>query len=262
MKQRVICWFSCGAASAIAAKLAIESMSKDYEVLVVCCDTRSSEDKDNYRFSADVEKWLGQPIIYIKSSKFSDINDVFDRSSYMSGTKGAICTTQLKKIPRFEFMRPDDINVWGYTAGEGKRIKEFKQRNPELICKFILYEQWVHKSQCLFRLTQAGIELPYMYRCFDEEDRKRYGQDGFDNNNCPACAKGSSPWYWSVMRKYYPDEFKRRAEQSRRIGCRLVEISYHKRIFLDELPDKIYKKRKKHEKMSCGPDCGTNQSTP
>lgn len=260
MKQRVICWFSCGAASAVAAKVAIDTLSDKYEVLVVCCDTRLSEHPDNYRFSKDCERWFGQPIVFIKSDKYVDIDDVFTKTKYMSGPNGARCTTELKKIPRFAFQRADDIHVWGFTAGESGRIKKFKKNNPDMLCRFVLQENWIHKSQCLYALTQAGIELPYMYRCFDEEDRKLYGQDGFDNNNCPCCVKGTSGWYWSMMRKYFPVEFKRRAEQSRAIGCRLVEISHHKRIFLDELPHKVYKKRKKKERMSCGPDCGIKPS--
>jgi hypothetical protein len=257
--SRIICWFSNGAASAVASKLTIAELSASHEVLVVCCDTRSSEHPDNYRFSADCERWFGQPIIFLKSDKYSDINDVFAKTKYMSGTNGARCTVELKKIPRFEFAQPDDIHVWGFTAGEGKRIKEFKQRNPELNCLFPLQDQWIHKSQCLYQLTQAGIELPYMYRCFDEADQKLYGQAGFDNNNCPACVKGSSGWYWDMTRKYFPAIFKQRAEQSRALGVRLVEIKYHVRIYLDELPPGPFKKRKKKEKMSCGPDCGAQQ---
>ena len=254
--SRIICWFSNGAASAVAAKLTIDKYGHG-KVLVVCCDTRSSEHPDNYRFSQDCERWFGQEIIFLKSSEYKDINDVFDRTKYMSGVKGARCTVELKKIPRFEFAAPDDVHIWGFTAGEEKRIREFKKRNPDLICEFPLQDQWVHKSQCLYRLTQAGIELPMMYRIFDEADRLRYGQDGFDNNNCPACVKGTSAWYWDMIRKYFPAEFKLRAEQSRRLGVRLVEISHHKRIFLDELPPGPFRKRKKKEKMSCGPDCGT-----
>lgn len=261
MKQRVICWFSCGAASAIAAKIAIDTLSQYYEVLVVCCDTRPSEHEDNYRFSEECERWFGQKIIFIKSEKFTTVDDVFRITRYMSGIAGARCTAELKKVPRFAFCRADDIHVWGFTAGESERIRKFKKNNPDMLCRFILQEQWVHKSQCLYRLTQVGIELPLMYRIFDEEDRKRYKQDGFDNNNCPGCVKSSSPWYWSMIRKYFPAVFKLRCEQSRELGVRLVEISHHKRIFLDELPDKVYRKIKKKEAMSCGPDCGSNQQT-
>lgn len=257
--SRIICWFSCGAASAVATEMTIEIMGREHEVIPVCCDTRSSEHHDNYRFSADCEKWFGRPITYLKSSKYSDIDDVFAKTRYMSGVNGARCTVELKKVPRFEFAQADDFHVWGFTAGESKRIKEFKQRNPDLKSIFPLQQHWIHKSQCLYKLTQAGIELPYMYRCFDEEDRKLYGQDGLDNNNCPCCVKGTSAWYWDMMRKYYPAEFKRRSEQSRALGVRLVEIRHHVRIFLDELPPGPFKKRKKKEKMSCGPDCGSNQ---
>lgn len=48
--------------------------------------------------------------------------------------------------------------------------------------------------------------------------------------------------------------FARRCEQSRRIGCKLVEIRRHRRIFLDELPDRPYRKIKEH--LACGPECG------
>ena len=37
IKQRVVSWFSCGAASAVAAKMALEKFGPDVEV--VYCDT-------------------------------------------------------------------------------------------------------------------------------------------------------------------------------------------------------------------------------
>jgi hypothetical protein len=257
--KRIICWFSCGAASAVAARVTIDKYrGKDHEVLVVCCDTRPSEDSDNYRFSREVELWLDQKIIYIRNDKYTDVDDVFVKTRYMSGIRGARCTAELKKLPRFAFAQADDIHVFGFTADEGKRVREFKMRNPDLLLLFPLLESRITKSMCLYRIHQAGIELPLMYRLFDAEDRLLYKQDGFDNNNCPGCVKGSSKWYWSMIRKYYPKVFELRAKRSRELGVRLVEISWHKRIFLDELPEGIYKKRKKREKMSCGPDCGIN----
>lgn len=256
MITRMLCWFSNGAASAVATKEAIDIYGATHDVIPVCCDTRPSEHSDNYRFSEDCEKWFGVPILYLRNDDYKTVDDVFEKTRYMSGPKGARCTTELKKIPRLRYAQPDDIHVWGYTYGELKRMKDFRSRNPDINSLFILRERRITKQMCLGRLTAAGIELPAMYRLFDEEDRRRYGQDGLDNNNCPCCAKASSPWYWSVMRKYFPVEFARRAKQSREIGCRLVEISHHKRIFLDELPDRVFKKRKKKENLSCGPECG------
>lgn len=259
MSQRVICWFSCGAASAVAANEAIIEMGLDYEVIIVNCDTRPSEHPDNYRFTKECEAWFGQPIIHIRNAKYETVDDVFERERYMSGQYGARCTTELKKVPRFAFERPDDIHVWGFTAGEAARIQNFELNNPELTLRWILRDKRITKNDCYRILAEAGIALPRMYEIFDDEDRIRFKQNGFDNNNCPGCVKASSPWYWSMIRKYFPEVFKRRCEQSRAIGCRLVEISHHKRIFLDELPPGPFKKRKKHERISCGPDCGIKQ---
>ena len=110
--------------------------------------------------------------------------------------------------------------------------------------KFVLHDLGVTKAMCYLMLRDAGIELPAMYRL------------GFDNNNCPGCVKASSPWYWAMTRKHFPEVFARRCKQSRELGVRLVEISHHKRIFLDELPAGDFKKRRKKENLSCGPECG------
>lgn len=237
-----IVWFSCGAASAVASKLAIQERLPDLHI--VCCDTRPSEHPDNYRFSEQVEKWLGVPITYIKSEKYKTINDVFEQTRFMSGVNGARCTTELKKKMRWEYAAPDDINIWGFTKGEEGRIYKFLKNNPDTLSYFILAKYGYTKSDCLNMIREAGIELPAMYRL------------GYDNNNCPGCVKASSPWYWDMVRRTHPEVFRLRCEQSRKIGVRLVEIKHHERIFLDELPEGPFKKRKKKENLSCGPECG------
>lgn len=242
-KPRMICWFSCGAPSACAAKEAIRKHGDEYEVLVVNCDTRPSEHMDNYRFSREVEEWIGQPIIYIKSDKYQTVDEVFEKTKYMAGVKGARCTTELKKLPRMAFAKPDDVHVFGFTIDEIKRTQEFKARNPDLILKWVLIESWMSRRDCLDAIQRAGIKLPSMYKL------------GYDNNNCPGCVKASSPWYWSNIRKHFPDVFHRRCEQSRKLGVRLVEITHHNRIFLDELPMAEFPKNGK-ENLSCGPECG------
>lgn len=55
-------WFSCGAASAVAAKMTIDKYGKDYRVFVVNNPIKE-EDGDNVRFKKDVGQWIGQPII-------------------------------------------------------------------------------------------------------------------------------------------------------------------------------------------------------
>lgn len=243
VSERMICWFSCGAPSACAAREAIKRYGNHYEVVVVNCDTRSSEHPDNYRFSEQIGEWLGVPIVYIKSDQFSTVDDVFEKTRYMAGVRGARCTTELKKIPRLRFAAPDDWHVFGLALDELPRIKRFESRNPDMKLKWILVESRLRRRDCLAIIRKAGIKLPEMYRL------------GFDNNNCPGCVKASSPWYWDKIRTEFPDVFARRCKQSRELGVRLVEIRHHEHIFLDELPKGPFRKGSS-ENMSCGPECG------
>lgn len=245
--ERVVCWFSCGAASAVAAKKAIEKYGGLKPIDVVYCDTSKNEDADNPRFMADVEKWLGVKITVIRSEKYTYVEEVFADRRYMSGIMGAPCTVEMKKIPRFNYQMADDINVFGFTADgkERKRIRNFKQNNPDLRLDFVLDGAGITKTKCYGILIQAGIELPRLYR------------EGFKNNNCLGCVKATSPAYWNKVRSYAPEVFKRRAEQSRELGVRLTRLK-GKRIFLDELPEGDFG-RYKPEDISCGPECGPSR---
>ena len=238
--SRILVWFSCGAASACAAKLAIEEYGHN-GVHVVYCDTMESEHPDNARFFEDVQRWIEHPIEKIRSTKYANIDEVFERERYMSGIKGARCTVEMKKVPRFEFQQPDDIHIFGLCSDEVPRIERFKKNNPELLLEWNLYDQQVTKNKCYRWLERAGIALPVLYSL------------GFKNNNCIGCVKATSPKYWDLVRKYFPEVFAKRARQSREIGVRLVR--YHgERIFLDELPEKITDLRAQ-EDIECGPIC-------
>lgn len=62
--MRIICWFSCGAASAVAAKLILESNDerKAGKEIIIARNWLAEEHPDNDRFQADCERWLGQKI--------------------------------------------------------------------------------------------------------------------------------------------------------------------------------------------------------
>lgn len=239
--KRIISWFSCGAASAVATKLVVQEHGD--RVIPVYCNTLADEHPDNQRFLDAVSKWIGMTVQIIASTKYRLPSDVFDGRKYMSGPKGAPCTVELKKIPRFQFQQADDIHVFGFTADEPKRIAEFEQNNPELYLNWILRDGGYTKDQCFGILKYVGIELPAMYKL------------GYLNNNCIGCVKATSPWYWNKIRKDFPTKFQHRAEQSRRLGVRLVRV-HGKRIFLDELPETVIDGRGRKENVSCGPQCG------
>ncbi len=235
---RRVVWFSCGAASAVAAK---DTLAKDKTARIVYCDTSASEHPDNLRFMRDVEDWLGVQVTRIRSEKYSTVEEVFEKRRYMSGPKGAICTTELKKIPRFAFQEPDDIHIFGFTADEERRANEFVKRNPELNLEWPLIESGTTKEDCLAILRAAKIVIPAMYGL------------GFKNNNCLGCVKATSPIYWNKVRYFFPAVFKKREEQSRGLGVKLVRYK-GERIFLDELP--IEAPVGEEENISCGPECG------
>ena len=245
---RNLVWFSCGAASAVAAKLAVEKYGAD-DVRVIYCDTSANENADNPRFLADVEKWIGVKIESVRSEKYQTVEEVFDARQYMSGPTGAPCTVEMKKVPRFKFQWGGDVHIFGLTADETMplcknprrdRIRQFSDDNHDLRLDWILAEKGITKADTLRIVEEAGIALPLHYGL------------GFANNNCWGCVKATSPKYWNLTRKHNPEVFARRCEQSRRIGARLVRL-HGERIFLDELPPDETEDVK--EDLSCGPQC-------
>lgn len=236
---RVVAWFSCGAASAVAAKLAVDAYGDC--CVVVYCDLLSSEHPDNRRFMADVEQWIGREVQIIRSAKYESVDDVFERTRYMAGIQGARCTAEMKKVPRFAFQRPDDVHVFGLTADEEHRIQRFEANNHELSLLWVLRDRGITKQDCYARLREAGIELPAMYAL------------GYRNNNCIGCVKATGAKYWNMVRRDFPDVFARRARQSRELDVRLTRVN-GERVFLDELPED-YLPAEELEDISCGPDC-------
>ena len=215
--SRVLAWVS-GAASVVAAKF-------EPEAVLVTCGMGSSEDSDNGRFLKDCEEWLGREIVAVRSRKFANIDEVFESRRYHAGIAGAPCTGEMKVAPRLDYQLPSDTHVFGYTADSGdlKRAAHFRQTYPELPLRFPLIERGLTKQACFALLASAGIKRPRVYDM------------GFPNANCIGCVKATSPNYWALVRKEFPEIFARRAEQSRRFGSRLARIN-DQRIFIDEIP--------------------------
>lgn len=222
MTKRILSWFSCGAASAVATKLAIAEHSD--AVVPVYCAT-NAEHPDNARFMADCQRWFGGPITVIQSDKYADTWDVWTKRRYLAGIDGAICTTELKIGPRLAFQRPTDEHVFGYTADgpDVTRAAKFRKNWFELTVHTPLIDRGITKAACLAMIRGAGIAPPVTYAM------------GFQNNNCIPCVKATSPDYWSLVRCRFPAEFERMAQLSRALDVRLSRIA-NERIFIDEIP--------------------------
>lgn len=198
---RTVVWFSAGAASAIAAKLTLA----DRPAVLVYTDP-GSEHPDNQRFIHDCEAWLGQPVIQLRSQRYADTWDVWQKRRFLVGPTGALCTVELKKRQRFAFQRPDDVQVFGYTAEEAHRADRFREQNPGVDLRTPLIDRGLTKADCLAMVERAGITLPAMYRL------------GFRNANCVGCPKGGRG-YWRKIKAVFPETFDRMAGLERDIGA-------------------------------------------
>jgi hypothetical protein len=206
--SRYVSWFSHGAASAVATKLLLGEGHGD--VHVVLTET-NSEHPDNVRFRRECEGWFGQQVETIASDKFRDTWDVWEKSKFLVSPHGAPCTGLLKKVPRYAYQRPDDIQVFGFTADrpDARRADRFRAANPEVNLYTPLIERGLTKADCLGILDKAGIEIPEMYRL------------GYRNNNCIGCVKGGMG-YWNKIRVDFPDVFDRMADLEQRLGATVL----------------------------------------
>jgi len=215
--RRVVVWFSCGAASAVAAKISVERFGKERPVDVCYCDLSEDEHPDNARFLADVERWIERPIIKLRSHRYSRIDDVFLGERFIRSPSGAPCTKLLKRHVRERYERPDDIVVIGYTSDECERIAGLEAISPHTTFLWVLAQAGISKADCYRIVKAAGIELPVMYKL------------GYGHNNCIGCVKGGAG-YWNKIRRDFPEVFARRAMVEREVGYSILKCGW-----LDEL---------------------------
>lgn len=235
----IVVWFSCGVASAVAAKV---TLGKYENVRVVNCPV-IEEDSDNLRFKLDVEAWLGVPIEAATNSKWPKCSavEIWEKGRFMSNVYGADCTRQLKKGARQQWVKGNkpEWHVLGFTADEKTRFERFVKSECENTLP-VLIDAGITKAQCFDIVAKAGIKRPAIY------------DQGYPNANCIGCVKATSPTYWNLVREQHPEVFAQRAALSREIGCRLTRVK-NKRIFLDEL--KPTDKGRKMKNFDCGVFC-------
>ena len=218
---RVLCWFSCGAPSAVAAKLAL----MDYPQAQVCRIVIDTEHKDSDRFAREVGTWLKAPIIELQS-RYANQFEAILSTGFVKSASGAKCTEVLKRQVRGAYQRASDLHIFGFDASETDRVEDFRENNPDLMFRAPCEEAGLTKSDCKRIVERAGIQLPEMYRL------------GYANNNCIGCVKGGMG-YWNRIRIDFPAAFERMARTERTVGGTVLR---HRsgplkggRLFLDEL---------------------------
>lgn len=200
---RIVCQFSCGAASAVATKLALAQYG---DRCVIINAYLKNEHEDNRRFLADCQQWFGREITVLRDAKYcADIVTLFRRKQFMKSRAGAPCSRALKRDLLDAWKQPGDVMVFGYTAEESGRADDFRDRNPDRPILTPLIDAGLGKEDCKAMVKRAGIELPLMYRM------------GYDNANCIGCVKGGEG-YWRAIREDFPAEFEELAAVQDEIG--------------------------------------------
>lgn len=201
--NRVISWFSCGAASAYATYLAYQKYGDRLEA--VYCRVKE-ESEDNIRFLNEFVSKTGIPVKIIGDDSMDySIFKVFHKRKFIKGPTGAPCTMILKKEVRKKYQRNGDLQIFGYTVDEINRADRFIDSNNEVEVDFILIEDNITKPDCMDWFNSMGFTLPIMYRL------------GYANNNCVGCVKGGMG-YWNAIRVDFPNAFNKMAKLERDVG--------------------------------------------
>lgn len=225
--NRIVCQFSCGAASAVATKLALAQYGATHDVQIINAFVKE-EHEDNRRFLADCEKWFDRPVTVLADEKYgASTIEIFRRKQFIKSRYGAACTTELKRKLLDKWKQPGDVMVFGYTVEEVERLEDFQERNPDRPVIAPLIDAGLSKEDCKSMVTRAGIELPMMYRM------------GYENANCIGCVKGGEG-YFRAIREDFPEQFKELADLQESIGPNAYLFRNRitgERYSLREIPD-------------------------
>lgn len=235
-EPRTIVWFSCGAASAVAAKLTL----LEGPAIIAYCYIKE-EHPDNMRFLKDCEKWFGQEILILENEKYSgSCVEVYLQDKFLVGPYGARCTKVLKKEVRHNFSRSNDVHVFGFGADESHRIDRLIATEPSLQLLNILEDKDITHADCLALLQRQGIELPEMYKL------------GYEHNNCIGCVKGGMG-YWNKIRVDFPWAFERMSQIEQRLGNTVLRDKNGPVPLKDLTPDRG--NYQDEPKIQCGIAC-------
>lgn len=228
-----VSWFSTGVSSAVATKLAVDTID---EIIYIHID---DQHPDTLRFVKDCEIWFGRQITVLQSPYKCVESAILAAGGrgYINGPRGASCSMWLKKRVRkeweLEYDRTRLVYVWGFDVDETRRSNRLIDTIHSHSHQFPLIENNLTKQEAHKMLMASGIKRPTMYEL------------GYHNNNCIGCVKGGMG-YWNKIRIDFPDVFNQRALLERRVGASCING-----VFLDELEPN----RGRHKAPICD-ECG------
>jgi hypothetical protein len=250
--ERVVARFSCGAASFVSTKIAIERYGNRVEVVNAYL---SAESPDNRRFLADSERYFGRAVTVLRDAKYdAEPLKVWFAKRFIASKDGAPCSKLLKGNILDAYSKPGDLMVLGYTADESERLDKFIDANADKYVIAPLIEEGITKADCFQIVADAGIVLPTPYL------------QGFANSNCLKCPKGGLG-YWKHLDHHYPENYEEVAQLqdvlgpgsyflSDRRGGKRVRISLRALRSIDEPRWSI----QNEEPVQCGGLCELPES--
>lgn len=195
--------FSGGAASAVCAKIVVDSC----DAVTLLFHNTYTEPKDNDRFRAEVAKFLLLPIT--EDSDGRNIWELFEESGYLGNGRNTMCSRILKQERSLNYLlnhQPAILYI-GFTMEEYRRAQRTyaRYRKYNIEVKFPLIEQKIGKKECLHRVENCwGIKLPSMY-------------EWASHANCIPCIKGKKA-YWGLVHLFERKAWERAVQAEKKFG--------------------------------------------
>lgn len=175
----IVCMYSGGVCSHLAAKRAVEKYGRD-RITLLFTDTLK-EDPDLYRFIQEGADWLGIPLTHIADGR--TIRQVAIDERMMPSSLRPICSRVLKVEMGDRWVkenRPGCLRVLGYDWTEPHRIAKFPF---EVWCP-MSERPYLLKSMMFDEVERDGLRIPDLYK------------EEFAHNNCGGgCVRaGQAAW--------------------------------------------------------------------
>lgn len=197
MTFEVAVQFSGGAASYVAAKLALEEFGHDRTALIFA-DTLI-EDDDLYRFIGDSERRLNHKVLRISEGR--DPWQVFFDERMMGNSRIDPCSKILKRrlldTWRKENCTRDCTIIVGFDATEDHRLTSMQARMAPVTVRAPLSERGIWREMAHQMVERDGLTLPRLYRM------------GFPHNNCGGfCVKAGQATF-ALLLEHFPRRYGR-----------------------------------------------------
>jgi hypothetical protein len=199
--------FSGGICSWCTAKRVIER--HDNENIVLLFADTLIEDQDTYRFINESSLYFDIPITRLADGR--DPWQVFEDEKFIGNSRIDPCSKILKRELLSKYMQDnydpaDTIIHFGLDWTEIPRFERIRDRKKPWECRAYMIEKpWLLKTEMLKELTEAGIEIPRLYKL------------GFKHNNCGGfCVKAGQAQFAHLLRTL-PDRYREHEENELRL---------------------------------------------